>query len=58
MIETQAPGIEAQEALLFVFHDSRRVRPWRVPHTAFRDPTRPDARLRESIELCSVAYFW
>ena len=46
------------EALLFVFHDSRRVRPWRVPHTAFRDPSRPDARLRESIELRSVAYFW
>jgi hypothetical protein len=46
------------EALLFVFHDSRRVRPWRVPHTAFRDESRPEARLRESIELRSVAYFW
>jgi hypothetical protein len=46
------------EALLFVFHDSRRVRPWRVPHTAFHDGSRPDARSRESIELRSVAYFW
>jgi hypothetical protein len=25
------------EALLFKFHDSRRRRPWRVPHTAFQD---------------------
>jgi hypothetical protein len=46
-----------EEALLVVFHDSRRVRPWRVPHTAFRDTTRPDAKPRESIEFRSVAYF-
>jgi hypothetical protein len=45
------------EVLLFVFHDSRRVRPWRVPHTAFQDTSRPQARTRESIELRSVAYF-
>jgi hypothetical protein len=45
------------EILLFVFHDSRRVRPWRVPHTAFRDTSRPEVRPRESIELRSVAYF-
>jgi len=51
-------NLTRDEALLFVFHDSRRVRPWRVPHTAFRDESRPDARLRESIELRSVAYFW
>jgi hypothetical protein len=46
------------EALLFLFHDSRRVRPWRVPHTAFHDTSRPDAKQRESIEMRSVAYFW
>jgi hypothetical protein len=45
------------EILLIVFHDSRRVRPWRVPHTAFRDTSRPDAIPRESIEFRSVAYF-
>ncbi len=46
------------EVLLFVFHDSRRIPPWRVPHTAFLDRTRPAARPRESIEFRSVAYFW
>ncbi len=46
-----------EEALVFKFHDSRRVRPWRVPHTAFFDNTRPDARPRESIEARSIAYF-
>jgi hypothetical protein len=45
------------EALLFAFHDSRRIRPWRVPHTAFFDNSRPDARQRDSIEIRSVAYF-
>jgi hypothetical protein len=45
------------EVLLVVFHDSRRVRPWRVPHTAFRDTSRPDAFPRASIEFRSIAYF-
>jgi len=45
------------EALLLVFHDSRRNRPWRVPHTAFHDTSRPDARPRSSIEFRSIAYF-
>jgi hypothetical protein len=45
------------EVLLLVFHDSRRRRPWRVPHTAFRDSSRPDAQPRESVEFRSVAYF-
>ncbi len=45
------------EVLLITFHDSRRVRPWRVPHTAFRDTSRADARPRSSIEFRSVAYF-
>jgi hypothetical protein len=46
-----------EEALLLVFHDSRRNRPWRVPHTAFRDTSRPDAKPRSSIEFRSIAYF-
>ena len=45
------------EALLLVFHDSRRNRPWRVPHTAFRDTSRPAAHPRSSIEFRSIAYF-
>lgn len=45
------------EVLLIVFHDRRRLRPWRVPHTAFRDTSRPDAKPRASIEFRSVAYF-
>ena len=45
------------EVLLVTFHESRRVRPWRVPHTAFRDTSRPEARPRESIEFRSIAYF-
>jgi hypothetical protein len=45
------------EALLFAFHDSRRAKPWRVPHTAFHDSSRADANPRESIELRSIAYF-
>lgn len=50
-------GMTRDEALIVTFHDSRRVRPWRVPHTAFHDSSRPDARPRESIELRSVAYW-
>jgi hypothetical protein len=45
------------EVLLIVFHDSRRLRPWRVPHTAFHDTSRMDANPRESIEFRTVAYF-
>jgi hypothetical protein len=44
------------EVLLFKFHDSRRVKPWRVPHTAFHTH-RADANPRESIEFRSIAYF-
>jgi hypothetical protein len=50
-------NMNRDEVLLLVFHDSRRVRPWRVPHTAFRDNSRPDAHPRESIEFRSIAYF-
>jgi len=45
------------EVLLFKFHDSTRRKPWRVPHTAFVDRSLPGARLRESIEFRSVAFF-
>lgn len=45
------------EVLLFVFHNSLRKRPWRVPHTAFSDTTRANAKPRESIEVRSIAYF-
>jgi hypothetical protein len=50
-------NMSREEVLLLVFHDSRRQRPWRVPHTAFHDRSRPDARPRESIEFRSIAYF-
>lgn len=50
-------NLTRDEVLLIVFHDSRRVRPWRVPHTAFRDVSRPDASPRASIEFRTVAYF-
>jgi len=50
-------NMTCDEVLLVVFHDSRRIRPWRVPHTAFRDTSRPEAHPRESIEFRSVAYF-
>ncbi len=45
------------EVLLLKFHDSDRSRAWRTPHTAFRDPSFPDARPRSSIECRSVAFF-
>jgi len=45
------------EVLLLKFHDSDRRRAWRVPHTAFFDPSFPDANPRRSIEVRSVAYY-
>ena len=45
------------EVLMFKFHDSDRTRALRTPHTAFRDPSFADARVRESIEVRSIAYF-
>ncbi|MBC2777235.1 CmcJ/NvfI family oxidoreductase [Parasphingopyxis marina] len=45
------------EALLLKFHDSDHSVAWRVPHTAFWDPSFPDANVRESIECRSVAFF-
>ena len=45
------------EALLIKFHDSDRDVAWRVPHTAFWDPSFADANIRASIECRSVAFF-
>jgi hypothetical protein len=45
------------EVLLFKFHDSDRSRAWRTPHTAFQDPSFPNAKPRESIEFRTIAYF-
>ncbi len=50
-------NMQADDVLLFKFHDSDHARTWRCPHTAFHDPGFPDARIRESIEVRSVA-FW
>ena len=45
------------EVIMLKFHDSDRTRAWRTPHTAFFDPSFPDASTRLSIECRSVAYF-
>lgn len=50
-------NMQADDALLFKFHDSDHSRTWRCPHTAFVDNSFPDANIRESIECRSVA-FW
>jgi hypothetical protein len=50
-------NLQSDDVLLFKFHDSDHSRTWRCPHTAFHDPSFPDARIRESIEVRSVA-FW
>ena len=50
-------NMQADDVLLFKFHDSDHSRTWRCPHTAFHDPSFADAQIRESIEVRSVA-FW
>lgn len=50
-------NMNRDEVLLFKFHDSDPNVARRVPHTAFFDPTFPDARPRCSIEFRSLAYF-
>jgi hypothetical protein len=45
------------EVLLLKFHDSDRSKAMRVPHTAFHDPTFPNARPRHSIEVRTFAFF-
>ena len=50
-------NMERDDALLFKFHDSDHSRTWRCPHTAFHDASFSDAKVRESIEVRTVA-FW
>jgi len=50
-------NMQADDVLLFKFHDSDHSRTWRCPHTAFHDPSFAGANIRESIECRSVA-FW
>lgn len=51
------PNMTRDEVLLLKFYDSDHARAWRTPHTAFRDPTYPNARTRCSIEFRSFAFF-
>lgn len=51
------PNLTREELIVFKFYDSDHGRPWRTPHTAFRDTAYPDPRNRESIEFRTVAYF-
>jgi hypothetical protein len=51
------PNMQADDALLFKFHDSDHSVTWRCPHSAFRDSSAKGANIRESIECRSVA-FW
>jgi hypothetical protein len=45
------------EILFFKLNDSDHARAWRVPHTAFHDPTARAAQPRHSIEFRTIAYF-
>jgi len=51
------PNMTRDEVLVFKFHDSDHSRAWRTPHTAFHDPTYPNAVTRRSIELRSFVFF-
>ena len=51
------PNMTRDEVLLLKFYDSDHTRAWRTPHTAFRDPTYPDAKTRCSIEFRTFAFF-
>lgn len=50
-------NMQADDALLFKFHDSDHSRTWRCPHSAFVDSSAVNPNIRESIECRSVA-FW
>jgi len=50
-------GMQADDALLFKFHDSDHSRTWRCPHSAFIDGSAVKPNIRESIECRSIA-FW
>ncbi|MGK5110869.1 MULTISPECIES: CmcJ/NvfI family oxidoreductase [unclassified Geodermatophilus] len=51
------PDMTRDEVLFFVFHDSDHERAWRVPHSAFRDPTAQATVPRHSIEVRTFAFF-
>ena len=51
------PDMARDEVILIKFHDSDHSRAWRCPHTAFHDTSRPDAKIRKSMEFRGVAYF-
>jgi hypothetical protein len=51
------PDMTRDEVLFFVFHDSDRSRPWRVLHSASRDPSVETAVPRHSIEVRMFAFF-
>lgn len=50
-------NMNRDEVILLKFHDSDKSKACRVPHTAFHDPSFPDANHRESIEVRTIAYF-
>ncbi len=50
-------NMQADDVLLFKFHDIDHSVTWRCPHSAFVDSFGDDANMRESIECRSVA-FW
>jgi hypothetical protein len=51
------PNMTRDEVVLLKFHDSDPARALRTPHTAFHDPSFPDAKPRESIEFRTIAFF-
>jgi hypothetical protein len=51
------PDMTSDEVIFIKFYDSDHGRAWRCPHTAFRDPGRPDAIERRSMEFRAIAYF-
>ncbi|MGY1822733.1 CmcJ/NvfI family oxidoreductase [Geodermatophilus sp. SYSU D00079] len=51
------PDMTRDEVLFFVFHDSDHSRAWRVPHSAFLDPTAQATVPRHSIEFRTFAFF-
>lgn len=50
-------NMHRDEVVLLKFHDSDETKVCRVPHTAFHDPSFPDANPRASIEVRTIAYF-
>lgn len=49
--------ITPEDTLFLKFHDSDHSRAWRCAHSAFRNQSDPDPRLRESIEFRGMAFF-